>query len=302
MPEKIKAIKKYSFQFPQHSFGSWSEVEDEPVLSSVSLYDELGRITEEIKYDADGEIEERHHYVFDSQGRVIEYKMEMPLDEVEEYTRTTRDEKGFALSIQKFYGEDSGEKTEFTYNPMDEVESIMHYDEEGVLEQKEAFTYDDKKRLIKREQFRADNQLEKITSFIYNENDQLAEQIDYDGKNNLQNKAVFTYDDKGNEIKVLQTNNKGEKTTMIVTQYDDLHRPVHRKSSGFYTRVTTYAYDDKGNLTEETLGDENGMIITRSLHDYDDNNRLVADAYYETDLTRGGRDTSLGSRYEYEFY
>ena len=94
----------------------------------------------------------------------------------------------------------------------------------------------------------------------------------------------------------------GEKIHQVITSYDDLHRPVIRKSSGFYTRITNYTYDEKGNLTEESLSDENGMVITRSLHDYDENNRLVADAYYETDLTRGGRDTSLGSRYEYEFY
>lgn len=302
MSEKIKAIKKYSFQFGQRSFGNWADVEDEPVLSSITQYDEQAHLVEEVKYDSDGEIEERHHYKYDNAGRVVEYKMEMPVDEVEESTRTTRNEKGFATSIQKFYGEDGGEKREFTYNCLEEVESVSHYDEEGMLEQKEVFSYDEKKRLMKREVYDGNNLFTKITTFFYGENDLPVEQIEYDGKNNLLNKIVFTHDDHGNEIKVLQTNDKGEKTTVIITQYDDLHRPVHRKSSGFYTRITQYAYDEKGNLTEESLSDENGMVITRSLHDYDENNRLAADAYYETDLTRGGRDTSLGSRYEYEFY
>ena len=119
----------------------------------------------------------------------------------------------------------------------------------------------------------------KITTFSYGENEQPLEQIEYDGKNNLVSKVVFTYDEHGDEIKILQTNDKGEKTTQVITVYDDLHRPVQRKSSGFYTRVTAYAYDEKGNLVEESLSDENGMIITRSLHDYDENNRLAADAY-----------------------
>ncbi len=302
MSEKIKSIKKYSFQFGQRSFGNWSEVEDEPVLSSVTNYDEQGRIEEEIKFDADGEIEERHHYTYDTNGKVIEYKMEMPLDEVEESTRTTRNEKGFALTVQKFYGDDAGEKRTYTYNHLEEVESIAEFDEEGILQQKEFFTYDDKKRLLKRELHDADNKPLKATTFSYGENDQPLEQMEYDNKNNLLSKVVFTYDDNGNEIKIIQTNEKGEKTAQVITQYDDFHRPVHRKSSGFYTRITTYAYDEKGNLTEESLSDENGMVITRSLHDYDEDNRLAADAYYETDLTRGGRDTSLGSRYEYEFY
>ncbi len=302
MSEKIKSIKKYSFQFGQRSFGNWADVEDEPVLSSVTQYDEQGHLFEEIKYNSDGEIEERHHYKYDNAGRVVEYKMEMPLDEVEESTRTTRNEKGFATCIQKFYGDDGGEKRDFIYNNLDEVESISHYDEEGVLEQKEVLSYDDKKRLVKREVYDENNSLNKVTTFLYGDNDQPVEQNEFDSKNNLLSKVAFTYDDHGNEIKVLQTNEKGEKTTVIITQYDDLHRPVHRKSSGFYTRITQYAYDEKGNLTEESLSDENGMIITRSLHDYDENNRLAADAYYETDLTRAGRDTSLGSRYEYEFY
>ncbi len=302
MSEKIKSIKKYSFQFGQRSFGNWSEVEDEPVLASITQYDEQGRVVEEVKYDLDGEVEEHHHYKYDNAGRVIEYKMEMPSDEVEESTRTTRNEKGFATCIQKFYGEDGGEKREFSYNHLDEIASILHFDEEGVLEQKEVFSYDDKKRLQKREVYSGNDKLEKSTVFNYGENEQLLEQIEYDDKNNLLSKVVFTYDEHGDEIKTLQTNSKGEKTNQIITQYDYLHRPVIRKSSGFYTRITNYAYDEKGNLTEESLSDENGMVITRSLHDYDENNRLAADAYYETDLTRGGRDTSLGSRYEYEFY
>ena len=302
MSEKIKSIKKYSFQFGQRSFGNWSEVEEEPVLASVSQYDEQSRLTEEIKYDLEGEIEERHHYKYDNAGRIVEYKMEMPVEEVEESTRTTRNEKGFAVCIQKFYGQDGGEKKEITYNPMEEVESVSYYDEEGVLEQKEVFSYDDKKHLLKREVYDGNNALEKMTTFTYGENEQPLEQIEYDGKKNLLNKVAFKYDNHGDEIKILQTNDNGENTTQINTTYDDLHRPVLRKSSGFYTRITNFAYDEKGNLTEESLSDENGMIITRSLHDYDDNNRLAADAYYETDLTRGGRDTSLGSRYEYEFY
>ena len=302
MSEKIKAIKKYSFQFGQRSFGNWSEVEDEPTLASVSQYDEQNRLVEEIKYDQDGEIEERHRYQYDNNGRVVEYKMEMPLDGVEESTRTSRNEKSLATCIQKFYGDDGGEKREFTYNDLEEVESVSHYDEEGVLEQKEVFTYDDKNRMVKRESFDGSNQLTKSTTFVYGENEQPLEQLEYDGNNNLLSKIAFTFDEHGDEIKVLQTNDKGEKTTVITTHYDDLHRPVLRKSSGFYTRITNYAYDEKGNLTEESLSDENGMVITRSLHDYDENNRLAADAYYETDLTRGGRDTSLGSRYEYEFY
>ena len=300
MAQKIKAIKKYSFEFSQQSFGNWSEIENEPVLASVTQYDEKGRIVEEVKYDADSEIEERHHYQYDNNNKVIEYKMEMPMDQVEETIRTKRNEKGQALFVQKFYGEDASEKKKYAYSDDGEVQSFLSYDEEGVPESREVYQYDEKKRLIKREVFEPDA-LTRQTHFTYNEKDEPLEQSEHDSKNNLLNKVVFTYDDHGNQIKVLQLNDKGAKTSIVTTTYDDLHRPIERKSSGFYTRITYYGYDNKGNLTEETLSDENGMIITRSLYDYDENNRLAADAYYETDLTRAGRDTSMGSRYEYEF-
>lgn len=110
MSQKIKSLKKYSFQFGQQSFGNWSEVEDEPILASVTQYDEQGRIVEEVKFDSGSEIEERHLYQYDSNNKVIEYKMEMPLDGVEETIRTQRNEKGQALAVQKFYGEDGSEK------------------------------------------------------------------------------------------------------------------------------------------------------------------------------------------------
>src|SRR5215467_7013565 len=130
MSKKIKTIKKFSAHYKSFNFASPDLKSDDEFLDSEIHQDEKGNVIEEIKYADDGSVEERNTYKYDANGKLLEHILYYEVDDVTEKRMLKRDAKGNLLEEQKFYGDDSGEKTEYIYDGKENVIERKYYDEE----------------------------------------------------------------------------------------------------------------------------------------------------------------------------
>ncbi len=271
------------------------------VLMLVASYDEKNLLVSEEKYDLNGELEEVHTFNYDDRGNLIEHIFEIPSDNISERFLTTRNGDGYPLMIIKYYGEDPGEKTEYTYGTHAQPVKIHRYDADGEFEAEEDLLYDDQSRLMSRKII-SPSEGNREFRFSYDEKGNLAGEEEYDKDGKLVASVKLDYDEEGKETIVAKFNGEGKLVSRQLSEYDELGRLKRKVSNGFYTRVSDYEYDELGRVTEEALSDGNGFVISRNRMSYDDGGRLLEETVYETDLTRAGRDTHLSSRYEYEFF
>lgn len=277
-----------------------SEAEYPEYLSLKVVYEPAGVLSEEWKYQADGEVEEIHRYSYES-GHLIQHHLEMPSEGIEEKFVTKRNADGKPVEIVKFYGDDPGERTVYEYGTAGQVTKTTNFDADGEFEQEEEMQTDENGRIIKRTVRLAAEPL-RIYLYTYNEQGlvKLIEEQSEKGTVNSRHEYEYTVD--GHEARMRHWNTGNKLISETVQEYSETGLLLRRLSKGFYTRLTSYTYDEKGNLTEEALSDENGFVISRNRYEYDDDNRLIAETVYETDLTRGGRDTHLSHRYDYEYF
>lgn len=297
----IKTIKRFSTPIKSLLRGGNEENSEEEVLSLVAVYSPLNLLLSEQKYDLNGDLEEVHTYTYDENGRIVEHLLEIPEDGISERFVTNRNPDGFPVLIVKFYGEDSGEQTEYTYGTHAQPIAILRLDADGEFDASEELQYDDQSRLIVRK-VKSATDGEKEFRFKYDENGRLISEEELDKDGNMVSRVDSEYDEEGKETVVAKYNKEGKIVSLLRSEYDELGRLSRRVSKGFYTRISTYDYDEAGRLTEEALSDENGFVISRNRMEYDNDGRLVEETVYETDLSRSGRDTHLSNRYEYELF
>jgi YD repeat-containing protein len=277
-----------------------SQEEQPEELTLEAKYNDKGLLISEWKLQHGETSAELHTYAYDPQGRLLLHQLEIPDEGIEEKFVTQRNANGQAVEIQKFYGDDPGERTVYVYGENGEPSAITAYDADGDFDKCEKFTYDDQKRMVKREVKKSDNS-ETVLEYAYNDQGLLAAVTEKDAKGNLLSRQEHDYTMEGLEARILLFNESGKQITEILSLYDENGRLVSKKSISYYTRIQRYEYDDAGNVVEESLSDENDFVISRTRYDFDDNSRLISETIYETDLTRAGRDTHYSNRYEYEF-
>lgn len=297
----VKIIRKYSSDIKSEIFGNGTSSEENGILTDEVIYNENGLIECEKKYSADGEEEELHQYSYNENKLLVQHHCRMTMDGVEETNAMERDAKGNVIKETKYYGDDAGETTTYTYNDAGKVTAADYYDEEGQLTEKNEFIYNEKGLLVKRVIHDLIKNLVKEQVFIYNENDLVSEQQEKENEKDVL-KTIFQYDEKGSEISVKQYNPLGKITYQSESAYLPNGKPLKRIVRAFNTRIIDYEYDNAGNLLAETVVDETGLVLRRNNYQYSDSNRVSAEASFEMDLSRGGRDQNLLIRYEYEYF
>lgn len=299
--KSVKVIRKYAtpIRSMMHAGGDGNGNSSE-FLAWEAHYNEQGHLIHEIKFHNDGSQEEVHSYTYDEKGNLIQHHLSVPLEGIEEKFITERNADGQPLKIYKIYGDDPGERTEYTYGQQALPVQVEIYDADGEHEQSESMLYDDQGKIITRK-ISPSNEPVREYKFLYDDKGNISAQEEYDENGKLKGKVTFKYDDDGRETEVRQLNNENKSTSVTTSEYNDNKQLVRKTSRGFYIRITSFLYDEKGNVTEESLSDENGFVISRNRYEFNDDNMLESETVYETDLTRGGRDTHTGYRYEYEF-
>ena len=142
MSKKIKTIKRYNRPFKPFTFGNAEEIGEEEYLESQTELDEKGNALVEMKYSGDGEMEEKNSYQYNAEGKLLEHVLLYAVEDVTEKRVLKRNEKGLLLEETKYYGDDSGERTEYIYDEKDNLIERKYFDEEGSFTERETFSYD----------------------------------------------------------------------------------------------------------------------------------------------------------------
>src|SRR6185295_12497821 len=144
MAQKIKNIKRFNRYFKTFNFSNTQEIGEEEHLESNVELNENGDTMLEEKYSADGELEERNEYKYNAAGKLLEHSLLYAAEEATEKRILARDDAGKLLVETKFYGSDSGERTEYVYNDKGEPVERKNFDEEGGFISRDVFNYDEK--------------------------------------------------------------------------------------------------------------------------------------------------------------
>lgn len=295
----LKILKKFTVLL-QSPLKASRESDQEELLVLTAVYNEKGLLLSEVRVDMEGGEEELHHYYYNDHGHLTEHVLEIPADGIIERFITVRNPDGLPLEITKYYGEEPGEKTCYSYGNHAQPVRIVRYDADGVFEEEDELLYDDQSRLVRRCVKNAEGQ-EKVVDFTYDENGLVVKEEEKQG-DDIVSVLNTDYDEYGRETWLRKLNAEGKMVSAQESQYDDVGRLVRRTTRGFYTRISTFSYNEAGQLAEEALSDENGFVISRNRMEYNEEGQLSDETVYETDLTRAGRDTHLANRYEYEYF
>lgn len=276
-----------------------SQHEIEEVLTMEAEYDSKGLLLREWKLQPGETSAEEHFYTYDNQGLLLKHHLTIPDDGIEESFLTLRNADGKPLEITKFYGDEEGEKTSYTYAENVEVGEVIALDADGEFEQKESFTCDEQKRMSSRRIEKVDGTVT-LLEYQYNDQGLLSVVIEKEESGKQLSRQEHDYTVEGLEARIRQWNDTDKLVVEINSEYNEIGKLISKKSSGFLIRINRYDYDEAGNVIEESLSDENDFVISRSRYSYDADNQLIEETIYETDLTRSGRDTHYTNRYEYE--
>lgn len=300
MAKKIKSVKRFHADYKNFSYSEMTPIAEEEYLELVVEMDNAGNILLESKFDPSGELEEKNTYRYDANGKLIEHYLLYAVDDMTEKRILTRDEKGNLLSEVKFYGDESGEKVEYSYDANGNVTGINRYDEEGEFLEKEVLSYDDKNSLTQRIAYGPDNKQIRQVSFALNEGNTAVE-TEFDNSGKPTARTEITFNEKGKEEKLIQFNADGKVISRTNNIYDEHGNVIRREINEFYARTISFAYDEKNRLISQETYDGNGLLLRKNIFSYDDDGNLLTEQTFEIDVSRGGRDKHFGTRYEYTF-
>ena len=298
---KIKSVKRYNRYFKTFNFSNTQEIAEEEHLESNTTLDESGNTLLEEKFNVDGELEERNTYTYNPQGKLMEHSLLYAVEDVTEKRILKRDDKGRLIVETKYYGDESGEHTEYVYDEKGEPIERKNYDEEGTFISLEKFSYNEKGGLSEQVKFGPDQKVEERTVF-QQPDDKTIEQLEYEGADKLKNKTVIRFNEAGKELSSVQTTPDGKLISGVYSVYDDKGNLVERQYKDFYSKTVRYQYDEKNQLVMQELFDGNGLLLRKNMYAYDDDGNMSLEQTYEMDTSRGGRDKHFETRYEYEFY
>jgi hypothetical protein len=301
MSKKIKSIKRYNRPFKPFSFGNAEEVGEQEYLESFIEMDENGNILTEVKHSEDGEMEEKNSYRYNQEGKLLEHTLLYAVEDVTERRMLTRNEKGFLLSEVKYYGDDSGEKTEYVYDDKDNLIEKKYFDEEGVFSGRETFAYDDIGSLVEDIRFDANNAIEEHNTFKKID-DNTIEQVQHNADGSMASRVIIKFNEEGKELSSEQTTSAGKLISAVTTVYDEKGNVTEKHYKDFYSKTVRYVYDENNRVVMQELFDGNGMLVQKLMFAYDEEGNLIDTHTYEMDTTRGGRDKHFETRYEYEYW
>jgi len=301
MTRKIKNIKRYNRYFKTFNFSNTQEAGEEEHLESNIDLDENGNTLQEEKYSADGELEERNTYRYNASGKLLEHALLYAAEDATEKRILKRDDAGKLLVETKYYGDDSGEHTEYTYNEQGEPVERKNYDEEGNFLSRDVFTYDSKGGLSEQVSYNENEEVISRTTFRSLE-DNAIEQCEYEGAGKLVSKTVAKFNEAGKEVSSVQTTPEGKLISGVTTTFDGHGNVLERQFKDFYAKTVRYQYDDQNRCTMQELFDGNGMLLRKNLYEYDTEGNLTSEQTYEMDTSRGGRDKHFETRYEYQYF
>lgn len=299
--KKLKSVKRIAKVLRSFTMTGSGE-EGTEYLENFTEYNRDGHVVKDSRYLDNGNVEEVNSFVYDDQHRLVEHVLEYVPDEAVEKRIVERDTEGRIIRETKYYGDLSGEHTEYIYNSSGEISEIKYFDEEGDFSWREELNYDAKKNLVTRISFEATGTVKQKTDFTFSEDGLTVEEKISDGKGAIEKVIINKYNENKKEESNIEKTGQDKLISAVYSTYDEKGRLVEKRYKDFYSKVMRLAYDDLDHCISEELFDDHGTLLRKHLFEYDTEGQLLTEQNYEMDVTRGGRDKHQHIRYEYEFY
>ena len=297
---KIKSLSLYKYDYVLKDINS-EEFELKGGIYNKTTYDPEGMTLSEIKYDAEGGVEQNYGYVYNEKGVKIADR--------------SWDEGGDLIDDME-YDVDADGKIQFAYkNYLDGSKDTITY------------RYDDAGNLVEKEVMTDEDEVEMVENFAYEGNDEvLHESRNEDGQ--LVYRKETVYNEKGNVLEEKIWMDETDTTTRVVNEYDEdgelssvasysddgdiIFRVAYeRDEKGHIIKVmeespdkkvmTLIEYDSQGNAIVQQELNEQGKINSRIERTFDaDGNVTESEAIIDTH--GAGRNQHYLLRYEYEFH
>jgi hypothetical protein len=288
---KIKKIKNYTVPFA--IFENQVETsEKEAYLSLVDEFDEQGNIIKGTKCLEDGSIDEQATFVYDEKGRLIEEIQYFALTENEDKRKIEYFDSENKVVETYYYGDEAGERMIMINDEDGNPLLIERYDLEGQLESRKKYTYlkpglvsveedfdgiadatrtvknfyDDKDVLI-RQEIESDHE-DEINQVIQIEKTGLKEISKAFGEDErLLYTRIRQFDADGNLLSFKHQDEGADEFTMMHIEYDDKNRPVSEEwktNAGQLLKKQTFQYNNEGFIAEELYFEPNPYIVENS--------------------------------------
>jgi hypothetical protein len=295
---KLKTVKRFTTVFKTLQF-SQSDADQREFLSLITTYDEHEQPVEALKFLEDGTLDERITYQWENNHLIVQ-RIEMPQEGMMEEMRYQRTPDGRLLKEQKFYGDQAGEYTSYTYHPDGNIASLISINVDGEKEREEQFEYQDGKLKFHHVYDGEGNLI--VTEEIGYENNQRKWKKETDASGQMSRMTTYTYDYKGNLIRMETTDAAGQLVESLDVTFDERGNMIENAIRSFNSRTFRYQYDDHHRCISEELYNAAGQLASRTVFEYDASGQVIREFNYNFDPLYSHADTNKVHRYEYGYY
>jgi hypothetical protein len=299
MPESVKSITLLKEDYLIADLHS-EDLSVKKYKYSYSFFDERGNVLEEVKYNSDGDEEEKIIRNFDDQGHLSEEIYFAGEEEAAERRTFERDPGGKVLKEFKHYLDGSFDTVYYYYDTQGLLVKKQAVDDEGMVESTITLEYQGN-RLISEKETNEGDELVSQKTFIFDEQGQPIEHTEWDGEDDKVIRVRDEFNGEGRRILSYRYEND-RLVTKSAFEEDDKGR-VTRVSEESEHGITelVLTYDEKGNVVVQDELDRDGEVISRVERKFGEDNRLLESIVYIDGLGRRMSQKYM-IRYLYEFY
>lgn len=297
MNNKIKSTSIYRYNYPVNK--QKNDDSEKGTKYSSTFFDKSGNILEELKFNEDGEVDDKIIYTYDESGKLIEMKNFYADDELAEHNTYERDAKGNIVVSYKHYQDGEKDTIKYFRDADDNLTEKITIDSFGEEESKETITYTNGKIIQRKVEEYDELTLEEKYSYF---DTMILQEYTKWSVEEENARFVNRFDENGRIIKILKYNTKGEllaKTEYFYNTKDNLEKMVEEFPGGKNT--SHMFYDDNNNLIRQTETNQKGGVINEVNRKYNTDNDIV-ESFVEINQGNSGITTRYLLSYEYTYF
>ncbi len=296
----IKSITVYKIDYMQPAMLDESN-EKKGILSSKTMYNELGKVVEETSYLTNGKIEHKSIYVYNTDGNMIEEHIYGEENEFEEKRTYKYNSEGNIVCEYFFYLDETFDTINYHYGENEKLMEKVTIDSDNEPEGKEIYEYEGELPVHHVKFDTEGNILSEIT-YKHNEKQQIIEIVNNNKIEDVFSRTEIDYNEKGNKEETRVYNSNDELISRDIFEEDEKGLIVGIIEEDQYSKNTVVmSYDDNGNLLEQTETDTNGELNHKISRVYDADNNLTE---HNVLIDRHGKglNQNISLAYHYEFF
>ena len=275
------------------------ELEVKRIKYSYNEYDQNGKETLEVKYNAKGRIEEKFENKYDDKGNLLEEITYLDGRDIAEHKTYERDNDGRIIKAFKHYLDESKDTIEYSYNDKGLLLEVKTIDSYGEVEAKEISEYEEGK-LTLREKYEYDELMEKDT-YVYDDKGNVIENEHWTEEGGVV-KFVNEYDEQKDLVKALIYNKDEKLVAKSLYTYNDQHKIIEVVDENpRELNTTSIKYDKNGNALEQQEKNREGNINNSVIRKFNEDNDVIETTVF-IDLHGRGVNQNYTLKYEYEYY